>query len=133
MLLGRIFPICSLQIHEVLVQMDSKSTKSAGFCNTQLRWFDTPAFKEWFESLLLPGRKVMMEDNLSTNLSKNVIALCQKSHIDFVCLPINHSHLIQPLDVSFFTPLKRGWRKILTEWNGCGGFTNSTLQKQVFP
>lgn len=47
-----------------------------------------------------------------------------------MCLPANSTHISQPLDVAFFAPLKREWRKILEEWQ----MTNDrTLSKEVFP
>ena len=33
----------------------------------------------------------------------------------FVFLPANSTHILQPLDVSFFRPPKRSWRKILED------------------
>lgn len=111
----------------------------ARYANSKSGWFEAASFNEWFETLLLPrlrklpGKKVVIGDNLSTHLSVNVLRLCQTHDISFVCLPANSSHLTQPLDVAYFAPLKRGWRKILSEWKENGGFTCATLQKQDFP
>ncbi|CAG5035667.1 unnamed protein product [Parnassius apollo] len=42
--------------------------------------------------------------------------MCQQRDIRLVFLAPNSTHLIQPLDVSFFGPLKREWRRILLEY-----------------
>ena len=46
----------------------------------------------------------------------NVIHLCKVNDIRFVVLPPNFTHLLQPLDLSFFRPMKRAWRQTLSEW-----------------
>jgi hypothetical protein len=46
-------------------------------------WFDTFLFREWFHQLFLPavhrkpGKKVLIEDNLSSHLSIDVISTCR--------------------------------------------------------
>lgn len=51
-------------------------------------------------------------------------------------MPENSTHLMQPLDVSVFAPMKREWRKVLGAWKEeCeGAGTNyATVPKQAFP
>ena len=48
-------------------------------------------------------------------------------------MPKNSTHLIQPLDVSFYRPLKIAWHKKLNSWKqGCKR-KSQTLSKDVFP
>lgn len=85
-------------------------------------WFDGSVFTDWFKTVYipfarkLPGAKVLIGDNLSSHFSEEVLELAAKENVRFVCLPPNSTHVAQPLDVSFFGPLKRIWRKILTEY-----------------
>lgn len=51
--------------------------------------------------------KVLIGDNLSCHSSEEVLKLGEKENIKFVCFPPNSTHVAQPLDVSFFRPLKR--------------------------
>lgn len=89
---------------------------------TQSGWFDSRVFVEWFREIVLPyfrnkqGKKLMIGDNLSSHLTLDVIQKCEENNIVFVLLPANSTHVCQPLDVAFFGPLKRCWRRILTEW-----------------
>lgn len=89
---------------------------------TKSGWFDGPTFEDWFEKVALPycknlaGKKVLIGDNLSSHVSIHVLQACQRNNIDFVLLPPNGTHLLQPLDVSFFAPMKKAWRNILTDW-----------------
>ncbi|KAA0191817.1 hypothetical protein HAZT_HAZT011539, partial [Hyalella azteca] len=51
----------------------------------------------------------------------------------FVFLPANETHLLQPLDVVFYAPLKRKWRETLTNWKKTFGKNIATLPKDWFP
>lgn len=63
-----------------------------------------------------------------------MIDLCHENGISFIALPPNATHLLQPLDVAFFRPVKIAWRKILNEWKE--HIRNSrcmTVPKDEFP
>ena len=85
------------------------------FAATKSGWFDMPMFVKWFSKVFLPairnipkeGPKVLMGDNLAAHLSPEVIKLCQEHNVRFIFLPENSMHLLQPLDVAVFGPLKR--------------------------
>jgi len=73
----------------------------------------------WYTKIIIPhcgrlnGKNVIIEDNLSSHLSNEVIRLSEKHSIDFIFLPPNSTHLTQPLDVAFFRPLKGAWKNVL--------------------
>ena len=46
-------------------------------------------------------------DGYSSHITANVIAHCMEHIIDLLILPPHTSHILQPLDVSIFSPLKR--------------------------
>lgn len=102
-------------------------------------WFDGSCFTDWFRSIALSylrkldGTKVVIEDNLSSHFSQEVLELCQLHNVKFVCLPANSTHMCQPLDVAFFSPLKMNWRQILSTWKTGGGRTSATVTKDKFP
>jgi len=81
-----------------------------------------PLVEDWFKVDFLdhirrqPGKKLLVGDNLSSHISMEVIRLCKENDVEFVCLPPNSTHLIQPLDVGFFGPMKRAWRKQLKSY-----------------
>ena len=87
-------------------------------------WFDMAKFNQWFKQVFvehiqtLPQEevKVLIGDNLAAHLSPYVTTLCELHNIRFCFLPENSTHLLQPLDVSVFAPMKRYWREVLTEW-----------------
>lgn len=101
-------------------------------------WFDNQTFEQWFERIFLPfiqklsGEKIVICDNLASHFSPKVIDLCLQNNIIFTTIPPNSTHIMQPLDVAFFKPLKVYWRNILETWRketrqkGC-------IPKEIFP
>lgn len=94
----------------------------ARYNRTKSGWFDQRTFEDWFHKIAfkylknLPGKKIMIGDNLASHLSLAVIRKCERHNIHFVLLPPNATHLYQPLDVAVFRPLKIAWRRVLTKW-----------------
>lgn len=112
----------------------------AGYNRSKSGWMDSITFEDWFMSHLLPilkkkeGRKVVIGDNLSSHINKNVLEACQTNNISFICLPANATHILQPLDVAYFRPLKVKWRQALLQWkNSQQGRRLPTLPKDQFP
>lgn len=101
-------------------------------------WFDTASFEDYFKTIVIEwakhisGPKVVIGDNLSSHINIEVIELCQKYNIRFVFLPPNSTHLTQPLDVAYFGPLKREWKKILLDYK-LKNPGQTTLNKKHFP
>lgn len=86
-------------------------------------WFEGNIFEEWFQTIALPYlrklgdcRKAIIGDNLASHISVRILEQCKENNIQFILLPPNSTHLCQPLDLAFFSPLKTVWRRQLTEW-----------------
>lgn len=75
----------------------------------------------------------MIGDNLSSHFSPEVLTLCKEHNIRFICLPSNCTHLLQPLDVAFYAPLKKYWKQILQMWKKKEGRYIPSLTKDWFP
>lgn len=52
------------------------------------------------------GKKVIIGDNLTSDINAKVIDLYHENDIYFNDLPPKAIHLLQPLDVAFFRPVK---------------------------
>ena len=108
---------------------------------SQSGWFDADLFKKWMQSVLIPfvktlpqdEPKVLIGDNLSSHISLELVQLCEANQIRMVFLPPNSTHLLQPLDVGLFAPLKAAWRKTLSEFKEGPGKFMATLPKWCLP
>lgn len=114
--------------------------EGARYNRTKSGWFDHQVFEDWFVSLMLPilkkqeGVKVIIGDNLSSHINLEVIRLCEENNIKFIALPPNATHLLQPLDVAFFRPMKSHWRHVLSSWKkSLAGSRCTSIPKDQFP
>ena len=94
--------------------------QGARYSCTKSGWFDGETFEDWFTCIFIPVAKcnevsVLIGDNLSSHFSPEVLRLCAKHNVKFICLPPNSTDKTQPLDVAFFRPMKIIWRKFLNE------------------
>ncbi|KYG41202.1 hypothetical protein M433DRAFT_159330, partial [Acidomyces richmondensis BFW] len=77
--------------------------------------FSTSHGFEWltrvFEPVIRPEdpsqRRLLIADGYSSHITANVIAFAMEYNIDLLILPPHCSHILQPLDVGLFSPLKR--------------------------
>ena len=104
-------------------------------------WFDATIFCDWFENTFIPhaktlsGKVVLIGDNLSSHFSPEVLRLSKENDIIFICIPKNATHTCQPLDVAFYSPLKKYWRGILDKWKSRNSKRSQTITitKEAFP
>jgi hypothetical protein len=84
------------------------STSSSGWTSDShgYEWLTTV-----FEPLTKPtdptSRRLLIMDGHSSHITANAIAFCMRNSIDLLILPPHCSHILQPLDVGVFAPLKR--------------------------
>ena len=85
------------------------------FSTSNSGWTSDSHGYEWlttvFEPLTRPEdpttRRLLTMDGHSSHITANVIAFCMQNAIDLMILPPHCSHILQPLDVGVFAPLKR--------------------------
>lgn len=83
-------------------------------------WIENVVFDDWFENNFLPlaitrpGKKLLIGDSMSAHISIKSLKLAEQNNIHFIFLPPNSTHLLQSLDVAYFSSLKSNWRSILT-------------------
>lgn len=86
---------------------------------TEKGWVTEEAFKVWlihFNRYRTKGKVILILDGHVSHTNLAVVDLCEKSDIELVLLPPHTSHALQPLDVSFFKPLKTYYHQRATWW-----------------
>lgn len=86
---------------------------------TEKGWVTEEAFKLWlhhFNRYRTQGKVILILDGHATHTSFAVVDLCESLEIELVLIPPHTSHALQPLDVSFFKPLKAYYNQHATTW-----------------
>lgn len=55
--------------------------------------------------------QVMIGNNLASHISADDIEICEENRICMIFLLLNSTHLLLPLDVSVYGPMKAAWQK----------------------
>ena len=111
---------------------------NTAYASSKSGWFDSRSFEIWFFNIFLPhartlaGPKVMIGDNLASHFSEAVISCCKRENIRFCPLIPNTTHILQPLDVAVFRPIKIIWRSILDNWR-MESRSTGCIPKDAFP
>lgn len=99
-------------------------TKEWGIGKSKNGWMTAETFLQYFENVFHPylvkkGSKfpvIVFLDGHTSHLSLQLSRFCRQNRIIVVCLFPNATHILQPLDVSVFFPLKMRWRKEVSMW-----------------
>jgi hypothetical protein len=85
------------------------------FSTSNSGWTSDNHGYEWLTTVFAPStkpddpssRRLLIMDGHSSHTTANVITFCMQNAIDLLILPPHTSHLLRPLDVGVFAPLKR--------------------------
>ena len=70
-----------------------------------------PAVKHYFSKLPV----VLFFDGHHSHMSLKLIEVARSNNMHLICFPPHCTHILQPLDVAVFEPLKATWQKVLKE------------------
>ena len=87
-------------------------------------WMEGSNFLSWFNKLFVPavshllktGPVVLFVDGHHSHITLDLIQSARDKGVHLYCLPPNCTHILQPLDVGTFGPMKSEWKKILQEY-----------------
>jgi hypothetical protein len=85
------------------------------FSTSNSGWTSNSHGFEWLRTMFEPESRLkskekprlLIADGHASHITANMIALCMENNIDLLILPPHCSHLLQPLDVGVFGPLKK--------------------------
>lgn len=87
-------------------------------------WMEKENYESWFKKMFLPAVKHLTEsgpvvlffDGHHSHISVRLIELSRGSNVHLMLLPSNTTHVLQPLDVGVYGPLKQAWKNILGQY-----------------
>lgn len=73
-------------------------------------------FFPWIKEKHVPQPVAVFLDGYVSHLSLPVCEFCNKNGIILITLPRNATHILQPMDVGIFGPLKKLWKDQRALW-----------------
>ena len=110
----------------------------SSFLSSDSGWFNSHTFSLWFTESFFPsiadreGKILLLGDNLGSHFNAGLVCLAKEKNVFFAMLPPNATHLLQPLDVAVFAPMKSQWRRVLKEYR-VESRRVGDIPKTVFP
>ncbi|KAJ3658623.1 hypothetical protein Zmor_010352 [Zophobas morio] len=87
-------------------------------------WMTGESFFEYVANVWFPWVKenkielpiLLFLDGHSSHLTMALSDFCFSNEIELIALYPNATHILQPLDVALFRPLKSAWKKVVHQW-----------------
>lgn len=76
----------------------------------------TTQFHPWLVKNKIQVPVILFVDGHVSHLTLSLAQFCKDNQIELIALYPNATHILQPLDVAMFHPLKSKWKKIVDEW-----------------
>jgi len=101
--------------------LDSAPTESIGFAQ-KTGWMTQELFPQYLEHFVkhthasVDDPVLLVLDNHSSHLSIAAIDYCRQHGVVMLTLPPHSSHMMQPLDVTFFGPFKTYYSQACDNW-----------------
>lgn len=70
-------------------------------------------FYPWLVNNNIEFPVVLYVDGLTSHMTLALSQFCKEKQIELIALYPNATHIIQPLDVAVFHPLKSKWKKVV--------------------
>jgi hypothetical protein len=118
-------------------QEPSLFNKGYALIRSQNGWTTDEIGFRWLKEMFEPyskrhstgAKRLLILDGHSSHLSAEFDDFCKENAIICLCMPPHTSHLLQPLDVGVFGPLKRAYGKLTEEMMAAG---NNHIDKEDF-
>ena len=100
-----IYPRC---LPNISYALDGPKDSLYGY--SEKGYMTSELFRKWLDHFikLTPQERplVLIMDQHETHCGRHVIDVCRANHIEILLLPPHTTHMLQPLDISVFNPLK---------------------------
>lgn len=95
-----------------------------GIGKTENGWMTSESFFEYIANVFVPFLKensiplpvIIFIDGHRSHLTLELSRFCRENNLILIALYPNSTHILQPLDVAVFGPLKKMWQKTVRQW-----------------
>ncbi|CAF1556632.1 unnamed protein product [Didymodactylos carnosus] len=115
----------------------TKGPDGTGYNTSKNGWMEENIFFQWFKNMFIPLTAttpkpiLLLLDGHTSHQSVRTVELAVEHNIILLLLPPHSTTILQPLDVTFFKPIKQKYREILNEYYSTSGYKN--VSKPIFP
>lgn len=112
-------PLALVSYKKIPIDIAATANPEWSIGRTENGWMTCQSFFEYMANVFVPYIKdlqkpvIFIVDGHSSHMSLQLSQFCMEKEIILIGLPPNATHIMQPLDVSFFGPLKKSWSKEL--------------------
>ena len=108
--------------------------EGAYFGKSPSGWMTQELFNGWISNHFIrhiscESPVCLIVDGHSSHIDLDTSKFCEANDVLLYCLPPHSSHVTQPLDVGFFSPLKKNWQQAVVQFQQ---ETGETVTKQTF-
>jgi DDE superfamily endonuclease/Tc5 transposase DNA-binding domain/helix-turn-helix, Psq domain len=103
---------------------------SWAFKATEKGWTNDEIALWWLQEIFIPqtqpdppSKRLLIVDGHGSHCTDDFLYECFKNDIYLLFLPPHTSHVLQPLDISIFSPVKSYYRQALSEYEDCNDTT----------
>jgi hypothetical protein len=86
-----------------------------GWTNNALSLHWLKHFNSWTQDRTIGRYRLLILDGHKSHVSDEFDQFCEENRILTICMPPHSSHLLQPLDVACFSPLKSAYKKLIDQ------------------
>ncbi|XP_063625003.1 uncharacterized protein LOC134796734 [Cydia splendana] len=91
-------------------------SESGWMCGSTFYEYITNIFNPWLEEQKIPKPFLFFLDGHRSHLTLHLSDFCSANGIELIALYPNSTHILQPMDLAVFRPLKLAWRKEVSKW-----------------
>lgn len=91
-------------------------SESGWMCSHTFYEYITNIFNPWLEEMKIKKPVLFIVDGHKSHLTLHLSNFCSENGIEIIALFPNSTHILQPLDLAVFRPLKVFWKKAATKW-----------------
>lgn len=106
------------------------TSENGWMCGPTFFGYITNFFVPWLDKKNIQRPVLLFMDGHISHMTLHLSEYCSANGIILIALYPNSTHLLQPMDVSVFRPLKSAWKKEVQKWRMAN--SGSKLQKQYF-
>lgn len=89
---------------------------SGWMCARTFYEYITNVFNPWIEKNNIPKPVILFLDGHRSHMTLHLSDFCKDNGIEVISLYPNSTHLLQPMDVAVFRPLKVSWQNQVKSW-----------------